>query len=508
MTTTTNTIERAILERQLVAALLFREVDPAQVDAAYALLDDGDVTDGVCRTLWQASRDCWESRRAVDLGLIQRDVRGVLGAGAPTLAWYRELADAALVGLDLLEIARMVGHAACDDVEASARRRVAMNAAEDDAAAFEAALEDLRAAQERRAAIDSGAATRPVGSRDLTELFAAGAPPPADVLVERLIARPGVTIVFGASGSGKSYALKAAMLDLVMGGGAFAGVESFQIRPRSTRFGDDPDVVLWVFGSEDTEARIHRRALEVFSSGPHAGKQLAPGRFRVASPPPGVCLGSREGIRWLDRQIAHARASVVILDTIQSLTSATIEANRGDQVARWMSDLHRLRDKHQAVILPVAHTSKTPGDAKSPRTKADSLLGSQAWRALADGLVMIDAPDGDASQAIVRVLKGKDIDDPPPPTRIAFDGAAKRFHEALDDAPPPHPEMRPGRPPAILIGDILALRDGHPDGVRWTAIPALIGASKSTWYDRRAGIQDELLALGHVVVGGILRWSA
>jgi hypothetical protein len=269
-----------------------------------------------------------------------------------------------------------------------------------------------------------------------------------------------------------------------------------------------------VFGSEDPERRIRSRARELWASGPHAEKEIPANRFLIATPG-GVCLGSSEGLAWLDREIETSCASIVILDTIQSLTSATIDTSKAESVTPWMCAMHRLRDKYGAVIIPVAHTSKTPSDAKSPRGKADSLLGSQAWRALADGLVMIDAPDGDASQGTLRLLKGKDIDDPIPPLKIAMDGATKRFlpvdetttPDAAQSGTQGRTDARVGRPPAVTVADVLALRGKHPDGVEWAQVWELLGVGNSTWRRVRGGIHGELLRMGHVVVSGRLKWG-
>ena len=214
-------------------------------------------------------------------------------------------------------------------------------------------------------------------------------------------------------------------------------------------------------------------------------------------------------MRWLDAAIRATKATIVVLDTIQSLVN-TVDPNKAEQVAPFMVRLHRLRDAHGLVIFPVHHTSKAPTDAKTKiRSKADTMLGSQAWRALSDGVIMIDAADGDASDAEIRLIKGKDIETPPAPVRVTMEALSKRFRP-LDDgeeAPVREDVRKGGRPKTDLLSNVLALRSQHVDGVEWSGIEAHIGVSRSRWYERRDEVHAALLNLGHVVVGGRLRWK-
>jgi hypothetical protein len=224
-----------------------------------------------------------------------------------------------------------------------------------------------------------------------------------------------------------------------------------------------------------------------------------------------VCLGTPEGIAWLEREIVAAGATVVVLDTVQSLTSATLDSMDALKVARWMAAMHGLRDRRGVVMIPVCHTSKTPGDAKSPRGKADALLGSQAWRALADGMVMIDAPDGDASQGRLRLIKGKDIEDPIAPLDITMDGETKRFRPRLEDEPEhtdTRTDARMGRKSLASVDDVIALRPDSPNGLEWSRVHEKLGISKSAWFRARRDIQTVLLKQGiATMVSGWMLWS-
>jgi hypothetical protein len=506
-----------LTERQLLAKLFEGVATPAEMTQAIETLRDADFSDSVLRRLWQAARDSWESIGAVDLPYAAKELRSELKTAAPPAIWYADLLAEAVVGrpvLDLVtDIARAGAAAALDVARAQAVTAFADTAPP---GAMDRALAVIAAAQERRSALVSGLITRPAVAKDLVDLLETGDDQPPEELVERLITRPGVVIAYGASGSGKSYALMAACLDIVGGGGCFCGAEGLQLRPRTTRFGDEPDRVLWVYGSEDPERRIRSRARELWANGPHHDQVMPRGQFLVASPG-SHCLGTPEGLRWLRREIEASRATIVILDTVQSLTSASLDTSDGGQVARWMVTLHSIRDSFGVVIIPVCHTSKTPSDAKSARGKADSLLGSQAWRALADGMVMIDAPDGDASAGTLRLIKGKDVDSPIPPLRIGMDGDSKRFRPLEDEegegqqgAQAGRVDARIGRPKVFNLDAAVALRRGHPDGLPWSdnaAMMALFGGGRTQWFSQRADLQRALLALGHVVVDGRLRWD-
>lgn len=508
----------AVAERALIGKLFAGQPSTAEIEAAMEGVRETDFSDPRHRLIWTCARTGWAAYREIDIGRTHMRCVELDPKHAAPSGWWNETLDCALVGLPLVEAATIVARAGAErDLEAA--RRDAALAFEPDAAgdAMAHAVGALIACQARRDLLLSGIMLRPVAARDLAALLETEDPAPPEELVERLITRPGVVIAYGASGSGKSYALMAACLDLIGGGGCFCGAEGLQLRPRTTRFGDQPDRVLWIYGSEDPERRIRHRARELWASGPHAGQPIPPGQFMVASPG-SMCLGTPEGLRWLRREIESAQATVVILDTVQSLTSSSLDTSDGGQVARWMVSLHAIRDATQAVIVPVCHTSKTPTDAKSARGKADSLLGSQAWRALADGMVMIDAPDGDASAGTLRLIKGKDVDSPIPPLRIGMDGATKRFRPIEDetdgergqDAPQGRTDARIGRPKSVTVDAVLALRKRHPDGLPWSdagEMQRLLGVSRTPWFRERRDLQAALLAAGHVVVQGRLVWA-
>jgi len=344
---------------------------------------------------------------------------------------------------------------------------------------------------------------------DFAKVHAEEEPAPPDEFIERMIVRPSVNVMFGPPSSGKSWALLNSCLDAVHGGGCFADVEMLQIRPRVSKFGGDPESCLWVFGSEDTERRMRSRTRTSYRNGPHHDKDPAEGRFTFTTPPADLLLNHAAGQRWLEQKIARLRPSILVLDTVASLTGESLDVNKAEQVGPWLKWLHRLRDVYGLIVWIVHHTRKGGQDPKSAGgAKADAMLGAQTWRSLSDAVVMLDAIDGDTAKVTLRVVKAKDIDAPPPALHLTLDPESARFRELLEDeAAPERPRNRGGRAAKVTTAAVLALRSSHPDGIDWSAMPEKLGAGRSTWFRERGPIQDELSSLGHVVVGGILKWA-
>ena len=337
---------------------------------------------------------------------------------------------------------------------------------------------------------------------DMADLINAPVPPEPEMLIERLVVRPSVNIFFGPPQSGKSAGMMASMIDLSMGGGPFLGAEEIQVKARP-----GGDIVLWVFGSEDIISDLHWRVQTAVASSPHGKDRATHGRFILATPGT-MNLNEPDGLKWLQDKIAATKASVVFLDTVQSLTGGGFDTRDEGDVVPFLKTMHAIRDKDVVVNL-VHHTNKASTDSKKgAQSKADSMLGSQAWRALSNTCLMFDAQDGNVRDVMIRPVKTKG-------TRKAFgkfrvtmqdDG---RFVMLDDDdtAPEPDRPSRGGRPPKVSATNVLTLRSKHPTGVRWADIPELLAIGESTWRARKEDLVAELLSLGHVVVEGVLRWS-
>lgn len=368
-----------------------------------------------------------------------------------------------------------------------------------------AALERAERARDEVGIVESISALR----WDLAEEMERPERPPAEELVERVFTRPSVNIVFGPSQSGKSYGLQQAMLDLIGGGGAWYGHEALQIRPASTRFGGEPDRVLWVFGSEDTTDRVLRRARTIWTQGPHREKPVPAGRYVVRTPPPGVLLGTESGTRWLAEAVASDKPSVLVCDTIASLTDpSSMSSDKAECVGPFLRAFHALRDRAGVTSFLVHHTRKGGADPRrTTEEKADSMLGSQAWRALADGVFLVQTIDGNMDRIALKSIKGKDLTRQMLPC-VSRMGPAGRIEAAEDDAADweaqeaaqEAPGSR-GRPRRDLGAELAAeIRSRGRLDVREAA--RALGLSEGRWRAERARVTDELLGLGYPVVSG------
>lgn len=358
---------------------------------------------------------------------------------------------------------------------------------------------------------DDGEPEKPDYPRfDLATQLLLPPPPPPVQLVERVFTRPSVNVVFGPAGSGKSFMLLQTMLDLVMGGGAFCGFEEYQILAPATPTGSfEPaktDKCLWIYGSEDSSQRMDIRSRKTFGSGPHYDKPAPADRFVYVTPPPGIFLGDDPGWKWLDAVIALEAPTVMVLDTVGSLVSDSVDGSRNDHVTTFLRHFHRYRDNLGISTFCVNHSRKGGNDPKKfKESAADSMLGAQAWRAQSDGLLLVHALDGDTEHALIRCLKSKDIERPIPHLAVCLNKDIGRF-EPRDPDEESVPDRPAGRPPKCSTNAVLALRALHPAGVSWDSLWTLLGCAERTWNNNRKTIQSELLTRGHTVVGGILKW--
>lgn len=352
---------------------------------------------------------------------------------------------------------------------------------------------------------------------DLADVIARADAPEPDPCVEFMLARPAVGIIYGPPASGKSWAVMAMCLDLADGGGCVVGDERLQIRPLVTRYGGDPDVVLWIHGSEDTRARVERRMRQCRAEGPHAHREPSRGRFLVASPPVGVSLGTSAGLDWLQRTADEHHATVIVLDTIGSLTGDTLDASKNEQVLPFMVRLHRIRSSGPdgRVILLVHHSRKGGTDPRAATgSKADAVMGAAAWRAQTDTLVQIEAEDGQTSKVVhLRVHKAKGVATSIPPVRITLPPGAARFRVLEDheddtllaqetgQAVAQESERRIGRPPRDHVAELQAAV-AERGSLSVDEAPAALGISGQRWRAIRQSVIRGMLDAGYPVIAG------
>ena len=349
---------------------------------------------------------------------------------------------------------------------------------------------------------------------DYADTAADEPPPPPAQVVSRLFTRNSTNIVFGASGSGKSWTIKALAIDAVMGGGNFMGSDDLYIVPlRELRDGRD-DTVLWLFGSEDTKDRVNSRIRKVHKSGPHADKSPRSGAIIYGKRPRLTSLKTMRGAKWLESLIKKHRPTILVLDTVRSLCP-DLSVNDSAEVMPFMDMMNSLRDRYNLTTFLVHHTRKSGTDPKkSEASAADSMLGSETWRSQADGVLMIDAKDGNTLDVRCRLVKSKDLEDPVHSWRASFDRAAGRFHVLDEDEEAPKQETVQrspgGRPKKFTADAILALRSKFPDGLPWNVgtVGPLIDIGRSQWFERMDEVSHDLLTRGCAFVQGSLLWQS
>lgn len=496
----------ATLERELVGSVLLSSgetIDPA-AKAALHLVRPTDIEDATLSALWKTTQECVSLHGRIDVVWIRQES----GIGVTVIADLLGMVGPGSLGL-VPTLARRVALGAIEREERDAAGRLAGGVG----SAQTLARRDLADLATRRGEIEGAATERAVHVWDAADV--ADMPDePVDEFIDRVLVRPGIAIAYGPPSSGKSYAILAACHDAVMGGGSFCGVEMLQIRPRATKFGDDPDRVLWIFGSEDTPRRMRKRLRQIHEHGPHREKAVPRGAFAYGKLPPGIMLNTPRGMRWLRAEIEARGASIVVLDTVASVCGDTLDVNDNAAVGSFMLRMHALRDELGLLVWLLHHTRKSGTDPRaSSASKADAALGAGQWRAQTDTMLYLEAIDGQTQEVRLAVVKAKDIDVTPPPLRLTQEPQSARFRELIDDEVAPQRVAAPrsaagGRPPSVTLDSVLDLRAAHPDGVPWVRAYEILECPERTWRRVREPIREELLALGHVVIDGTLRWAA
>lgn len=391
--------------------------------------------------------------------------------------------------------------------EARIRQRLGAARGADEQDRIRRELEDFEAIEREEGQTTPVAAS----SWDMAALRNEPPEPEARQFVHRLFVRPSVNIIFAPAQSGKSWAIKGLCVDAVTGGGKFLGCEDLDIFPLRDDFKTDPppqERVLWVFGNEDTKARVRRRTENLLQ-----GRELPHGRFVIATPPGALSLHLEEGWRWLLEQIELHQPSILVFDTLTSLCGHTLDINDNFEVARFMNRVNALRDQKQLVVFIIHHSKKGTDDPKKTRgEKADSMIGASALRSLADGVLNMAAKDGNTQDITVVSIKAKDIPNPIPSFRVCLENPSARFRVLEDDEAAPEREAvatkTGGRPAKFSADAVLALRPRFEAGIAWQSsiICDALEIGTSTWGARREDVLNDLIRRGCCLVDGNLRW--
>lgn len=251
-------------------------------------------------------------------------------------------------------------------------------------------------------------------SLETLEQFAQEEPdPPVDELIAGVLARGGVNVIYGPSGSCKSWAAMDLALAAVSGAGMFVGLDEAQVTlPHDGK----PDRVLWLYGSEDSRRRVKSRFLALAAHHPMADLSAIATR-------PCPDLDSPSGLARLRRLIAVHEATIVFVDTVSSATS--LDLGDATVVKPFITALQRINDDTGAMINLLHHARKASSDKTFNPHAADNLLGSVQWRNLCAGIILVHAQDGDVGvqgRGIdIVVVKSKDLDKQMPRARVHWD---------------------------------------------------------------------------------------
>lgn len=464
----------------------------------------GDFYRGPHCDVFDSMQDLWEGTGACDVILLRNDLqeRGVLEKVGGT-SFIGRLASSTPTAANGVHYARIVRKRALE-------REVLAAGVEHDVLTREhgngMATQAFERLAKARAALDEfeHAPKAEVVAQDFAVTVDDPDPPAPPMFIDRLIVRDSLNIFFGPPASGKSWSMMSLGLDAVTTGGTLFGSEELRIRiPEDGR----EEVVLWIYGSEDNSARILRRLKKLHGKG-DPNYPLRPGKFLYQTPPDGVLLHLEQGWRWLTALIEKYKPTVLVLDTIASLTAGLLNVRDEGEVLPFMQRLLRIRTKHRVTILAGHHTSKPAKDeSRSTASKASSMLGSQAFLSLTEGCFMVEAKDGDTSNATFRCVKTKDVENPIPALRISLDRDTGRFQMLDEEEQAPAREVvtkkmgRPARDYATELEAIIA-KEGY---VHTSLIPKVLGIEPSTWGNHRVRVCNTLSDRGYVILEGQMK---
>ena len=180
-------------------------------------------------------------------------------------------------------------------------------------------------------------------------------------VVEGLLPYRQKGLIVGRPGSGKSWFLERLALD-VASDQAFLG--RYEI--------EKPGPVLLV--DQDSPREVVRERILALASG-----QGIPSDLYIESQA-GHALDLRQGVEELSALVAKVEPVLVILETLDTLTSGNFDENRVQDMRPFFKALGRLQDAHPCTILLSHHFSKR-GQAKDPIT---FVRGSSALPASVD----------------------------------------------------------------------------------------------------------------------------
>ncbi len=314
---------------------------------------------------------------------------------------------------------------------------------------------------------------------------------PVDEMIAGVLVRGGVNVLFGPSGSTKSWAILHLAFGLIEadGYGRFMGIDDALI---SCRPDGERERVLWCFGSEDSRRRVKKRTLalrrEHYPNAPADGLWLAPAHE----------FDTTAGLAQLRGLIEQTHATTIVIDTVSS--ACTLDPSDGGAVKDWLDALHRICEERSGdlTIFVVHHTRKGGKEGQFNPYAADNMLGAGTWRNLCDGVVLVHAPDGqvglDEQGIDLVVIKSKDLENRPVRARVHWDRETRSYVPGETAA-----EEKQNDELERQGGVLLALLREGPDNVRGAAVS---GPGVPTSRSSKKRVLDGLIQGGLIADNG------
>jgi hypothetical protein len=209
--------------------------------------------------------------------------------------------------------------------------------------------------------------------------------PEINWIVKDLISE-GYTILAGRSKGGKSWLVLNLAL-AVSNGGMFLG--TFPTSQRS----------VWYISLEDSKKRLQSRIKRILSNEP-VELQAVPENFYYSLDVPKLDNG---GSDYIDSFLeAHSDIRLIIIDTLKRISLRTKKQNEFDSDYDSGSLLQNLAKKHNATLISVLHTRKTPAEDNI----FDMISGTVGTVAAADTLMLLNR----GSNLTRLHVTGRDID--------------------------------------------------------------------------------------------------
>lgn len=210
--------------------------------------------------------------------------------------------------------------------------------------------------------------------------------PPVDWLVDDLVARGGISLIYGDPGAGKS------VLGLWIAMTVAAGIK-FAGRPEK-----GSEAVLYLGG--DSGLQILNSHLSKFEVG--LGLSSSPDKVLHISAHQDVEIGTDEGIALLKASIVEHGYNLVIVDTLITYKPHDAESNDYDAMSKMLSRVRReICEVHGTSFLFFHHTNKSGG-----------FMASMAFMGSVD--MFFKMARDDSNTTTIRCEKSKIGDEPDP----------------------------------------------------------------------------------------------